>query len=278
VNRASVLGGRLKETLMPVCYGITAMAKLKHNAQPLRNPGQSIDEEIERVIHDDFMTFFVLALVLWAIAFFEWLGKQAHWPRIPGIYALTAIAASAFCVIQYIRTKRRVKNLKKGRDGERDVAEILDELKREGANVLHDLPGEGGNVDHVVICSRGIFVVETKNWSKPERVWQMDYDGERIHIEGRAPNGAPIVQCKAEVGDIKTLLKESTSKIFPVRGVVLFIDWYVKRTSAARGSEVWVVNPKELAGWIRNEREVLSADDVAMATLHLKQFVKRLAA
>ena len=254
------------------------MAKLKPNAQSLRNPGQSIDEEIERVIHDDFMTFFVLTLVLWAIAFFEWLGKQAHWPRIPGIYTLTAIAASAFCVIQFIRTKRRVKNLKKGRDGERDVAEILDELKRQGANVLHDLPGEDGNVDHVVICSRGIFVVETKNWSKPEKVWQMDYDGERIHIEGRAPNAAPIVQCKAEVGDIKTLLKESTSKVFPVRGVVLFIDWYVKRTPAAPGSEVWVLNPKELAGWIRNEREVLSADDVAMATLHLKQFVKRLAA
>jgi hypothetical protein len=106
----------------------------------------------------------------------------------------------------------------------------------------------------------------------------MDYDGERINIQGRAPNEAPIVQCKAEVDDIKTLLKESTSKVFPVRGAVLFVDWYVKRTPAARGSQVWVVNPKELAGWIRNEREVLSADDVAMATLHLKQFVKRLAA
>jgi hypothetical protein len=35
---------------------------------------------------------------------------------------------------------------------------------------------------------------------------------------------------------------------------------------------------KELAGWIRREPDILSAADVAMATLHLKQFVKKLAA
>jgi hypothetical protein len=254
------------------------MAKLKPPAQTLRNPGQSIDEEIERVIHDDFMTFFVLALVLWAIACFELIGKAAHWPRIPGIYAIAAAAATVFCVVQFIRTKKRVKHLKKGRDGEREVAEILDELKRQGASVLHDLPGEAGNVDHVIICTRGIFVVETKAWSKPENVWQMEFDGERIHIPDRPADAAPIIQCKAEAGDIKTLLKESTSKVFPVRGVVVFLDWYVNRQPSARGAAVWVLNPKELAGWIRGEPEVLSADEVAMATLHLKQFVKRLAA
>jgi hypothetical protein len=39
-----------------------------------------------------------------------------------------------------------------------------------------------------------------------------------------------------------------------------------------------VLNPKELAGWIRKEPEILSDSDVAMATLHLKQYVKKLAA
>jgi len=254
------------------------MAKLKPNSQPLRNPGQSIDEEIERVIHDEFLAYYVLALVLWVMAAFEWAAKALHWPRLPGVYAIAAAGATAFCTVQLIRTKRRVKNLKKGRDGERDVAEILDELKREGANVLHDIPGEKGNIDHVVICSRGIFVVETKTWSKPENVWEIDFDGERIHIPTRVPDAAPIVQCKAEVGDIKSLLKESTSMTFPVRGVVVFLGWFVNRKLGARDAGIWVLNPKELAGWIRREPDILSAADVAMATLHLKQFVKRLAA
>ena len=175
--------------------------------------------------------------------------------------------------------RREMLALQKGRDGEREVAEILDELKRQGANVLHDIPGKkDANIDHVLIGSRGIFVVETKAWSKPQDVWEMDFDGERIHIATRQPDAAPIVQCKAEVGDIRSLLKESTSKDFPVRGVVVFLDWFVNRQPGARGADIWVLNPKELAGWIRREPEILSAADVAMATLHLKQFVKRLAA
>jgi hypothetical protein len=224
------------------------------------------------------MTYFVLALIMWVIAAFEWAAKVLHWPRLPGIYAIVAIAATALCTVQFIRTKKRIKNLKKGRDGEREVAEILDELKCQGANVLHDIPGEQGNIDHVVICSRGIFVLETKAWSKPDNVWQMNFDGECIHIATRAPDAAPIVQCKAEVGDIRSLLKESTSKTFPVRGVVVFLDWFVNRKPGASGAEIWVLNPKEIAEWIRRGPDILSAADVAMATLHLKQFVKKLSA
>ena len=214
----------------------------------------------------------------YAVALVEWLAKALNAPREPGVYAVVAGVATAWCVRKFIQTKRRVRNLKKGRDGERQVAELLDELKRHGDHVLHDIPGEKGNVDHVVIGTRGIFVVETKAWSKPDKVWQMDFDGEHIHIATRTPDAAPIIQCKAEVASIKALLRESTSKLFPVRGVVVFLDWFVNRTPSARGSDIWVLNPKELAGWIRREPESLSAADVAMATLHLKQYVKKLAA
>ena len=53
-----------------------------------------------------------------------------------------------------------------------------------------------------------------------------------------------------------------------MRGVVVFLDWFVNRKAGALGAEIWVLNPKELAGWIRREPEVLSEADVAMATLH----------
>jgi hypothetical protein len=38
------------------------------------------------------------------------------------------------------------------------------------------------------------------------------------------------------------------------------------------------MNLEELAGWIRREPDTLSVAEIAMATLHLKQFVKKLAA
>jgi len=69
--------------------------------------------------------------------------------------------------------------------------------------------------------------------------WKMDFDGERIHVAGRAPDAAPIIQCKAEVDEIRSLLKESTSKSFSVRGVVVFLDWFVNRTPSARGATTW---------------------------------------
>ena len=255
------------------------MAKsLQPKSQSLRNPGQSLDDEIDRVIHDDFLGYYILAAMLWVIATIEWLAKVLHYSRVPGAYAIAAGVATALCAVKFIRTRKHVRNLKKGRDGERDVAEILDDLKRHGAQVLHDIPGEKGNVDHVVICTRGIFVVETKAWSKPDNVWEMDFDGEQIHIATRTPDAAPIVQCKAESASIKALLRESTSKTFPVRGVVVFLDWFVNRQPSARGSAIWVLNPQELAGWVRREPEILSDADVAMATLHLKQYVKKLAA
>ena len=254
------------------------MKPSKIKSRPLRNPGQSLDEEIERVVFDDFLGYFLFAGLFWLIAGLEWVGKYFHVARAPGTYAIIAGIATALCVLQFRRTRKEVRKLKQGRDGERDVAEILDDLKRHGAQVLHDIPGEKGNVDHVVICTRGIFVIETKAWSKPENAWEMDFDGDRILIPNRAPENGPIIQCKAESASIKALLKESTSKVFPVRGVVVFLDWFVKRSPAARGSDIWVLNPKELAGWVRREQECLSEADVAMATLHLKQYVKKLAA
>jgi hypothetical protein len=254
------------------------MAKSRLKSQTLRNPGQSLDEKIERAINEEFLGYYILATTLWVFTVIEWGAKTFHLPRAPGAFALAAAAATGLCVRQFFKTRAQVRLDRKGRDGEREVAEILDDLKRLGAHVLHDIPNEEGNVDHVVISKRGIFVIETKNWSKPDKVWEMDFDGAKIHIPTRKADAAPIVQCRAQVSDIRTLLKESTANDFPVRGVVVFLDWYVKRTPSAQGADIWVLNPKELAGWMRRESVVLNDSDVSMAVLHLKQYVKKLAA
>ena len=254
------------------------MPRTTLKSQSLRNPGQSLEEEIERTIHEDFMGYYLLPAMLWVVAAIEWLAKVMHYPRLPGAYVIAAALASALCIAKFIRTKEYVNNLKKGRDGERAVAEILDRFKQFGAEVLHDIPGNRGNVDHVVICRLGVFVIETKAWSKPDKRCKLKFDGECVHIPGRAPDSGPIIQCRAAVEEIRSLLQQSTSKTFPVRGIVVFLDWFIKRTSSARGASIWVLNPKELEGWISRELPVLSTDEVAMATLHLKQYVKKIAA
>jgi len=172
------------------------MAKTsKLKSQTLRNPGQSLDEEMDRAVSVDFMGYYLVAATLWVIAGLEWLARFLNYPRSPAAYAIAALIATVLCVVMFVRTKQRVQNLKRGRDGEREVAEMLDELKRHDTCVLHDIPEEKGNIDHLVICRRGIFVIETKNWSKPDKVWEMQFDGERIHIANRAPDPAPWRRC-----------------------------------------------------------------------------------
>ena len=41
----------------------------------LRNPGQSLEQRIDRVINDDFMGYFILPASLWLIAILEWFAK-----------------------------------------------------------------------------------------------------------------------------------------------------------------------------------------------------------
>ena len=99
---------------------------------------------------------------LWAITLLEWTAKISPWPRIPGAFALAAAAGTALCVWKFFKIRRLVRHDRQDRDGEREVAEILDALKQVDAHVLHDIPGEEGNVDPVVVSTCGIFVIETK--------------------------------------------------------------------------------------------------------------------
>ena len=50
-----------------------------------------------------------------------------------------------------------------GGDGEREVAEYLDRLPQ-SYHVIHDIATDFGNLDHVVVCEKGIFAIETKRW------------------------------------------------------------------------------------------------------------------
>jgi hypothetical protein len=55
---------------------------------------------------------------------------------------------------------------RRGADGERHVARLLEPLVRAGWGVSHDLrvPGSKANVDHVVIGPPGVFAIDTKNY------------------------------------------------------------------------------------------------------------------
>ena len=66
-----------------------------------------------------------------------------------------------------------------------------------------------GNIDHALIGPGGIFAIETKTISKPQSgKCEVSYDGNRVLVNGRAPDRDPIVQAKACARQLREMLAD----------------------------------------------------------------------
>jgi hypothetical protein len=126
-----------------------------------------------------------------------------------------------------------------------------------------------------VIHKSGIYVIETKTFSKPEKgIPIVTYDGERVLVNGKEPNGNPVIQVKAASNWLKELLKESTGKDCNPRPVVVFPGWFVEPTVEAKNSDVWVLNPKALPAFISRSKSQLENDEINLFSFHLSRYVR----
>jgi hypothetical protein len=82
------------------------------------------------------------------------------------------------------------------------------------------------------------------------------------------PDRNPVVQAKAQASWIKSLFSESVGKSPYVKPVVVFPGWYVVNSTRAFG-EVWVLEPKALPGFLKNEPMRMSESDVHLFSHHL---------
>lgn len=139
------------------------------------------------------------------------------------------------------------------------------------------MPGDGFNLDHVLLCRRGIFVIETKTRSKPVgRDARVTFTVDSVLLGGYTPDRDPVRQVEAGGRWLSELLKKSTGRVFPVRGVILFPGWFVEpmaRTWKEAGLP-WVLAPKALSAFIENEPPRLEESEVQMAAFHLERYIR----
>jgi Nuclease-related domain len=253
--------------------GMPGQSPLK--AKPLRVPGQSVDEEIDRSINDTVNSYFLAAALLCVLSAMEWVGYLTHSPRHPVLFSVMAVIGTAAAAWRSMDMRRRVQRLRLGRDGERAVGQFLERLRDGGARVFHDVQGEGFNLDHVVISPQGLYAIETKTYSKPWSNAKITVEGESLKIAGQIPDRDPIVQVSLAARWLEDKLQESTGKRFAVRGVVVFPGWFVEQ-QLPRGP-VWVLEPKMLPGFIEQEPKSVMPEDVALAAFHLSRYVRAMA-
>ena len=222
---------------------------------------------------EDFTYYLFMAGVFLIIALMEcihWLSKSPPWP-LP--YAFIAAAVLVYAGRKAFLIKRKIRNLEQGREGEKAVGQYLDKLREEGYQIFHDIVAEGFNLDHVLIGPSGVYAIETKTISKPsEGEAVVQYDGDKVTVAGLEPDRDPVAQVKSSTVWLQELIEESTGKKFKVRPVILYPGWFIEKQP--KGAEVWVLNPKALPAFLKNENTVMNTDDVHLVSYHLSRYVR----
>lgn len=135
---------------------------------------------------------------------------------IVGIVIGLLIAVTAAGVAGWWRRKRY---LRSGRRGERIVAKELNRLNKREYIVINDMlvvteSGHTSQIDHVVVSTRGIFVIETKNHggrisgSEHSQYWQQHLKSESKSFYN------PLLQNASHIKAIRHLLPRLEKSLF----------------------------------------------------------------
>jgi hypothetical protein len=166
--------------------------------RPLRLAGQSLDEEVKRLLEEEAYPYITVIMVAWTLAGLEIYEFYTASPPAPGQYILAAVAATGFSIYQILRIIRKTRAMALGRDGERAVGQYLERFREQGFQVFHDVVGEHFNIDHVLIGDKGIFAIETKTFSKPAQGKStIRFVDGQLQANGRTIDRNPIEQACA---------------------------------------------------------------------------------
>lgn len=239
--------------------------------RPLRYPGQSLDERIDEILHDEVMPLYWGAVAIVVVVLLDWYvwlaDAKIHPAWLSGLLAVYLVYL--FFKVRYLISK--LKRLKQGRDGERSVGQLLDRLVNSNSRVFHDVLGDGFNIDHILISDKGVYVIETKTYSKPKNgPAKITYSNDNLSFNGKILSTNEFVQAKAAAYWVHKFLKAELGKRFEVKPILLFPGWYVEEQE----SQVWVLNPDRLRVRLYQQKDKLERAQVMDVARTLAKYVR----
>ena len=216
------------------------------------------------------MVFFAMSVLVISM---EWWRFLRPAPISPWVITLALAPFMVASVVFIWRAVRKAKRIKLGRDGERAVGQFLERFRADGFQIYHDVVTGDANIDHVLIGPRGIFTVETKTLSKPERGdARIVASANGVTANGRQLERNPIVQAKAQANWLKHYFGEAGFKV-AVQPVVVFPGWFVEPADfAVLGA--WVLEPKALPPFIDKANLSVSPETAKALSLCLSNYVR----
>jgi Nuclease-related domain len=244
---------------------------LRH--KPLRQAGQSLREERERLFEDRWLPWVLASAMCVALAVHEWYRSVLSAPPQPWTLTFLAVVVLGITAWKTYRLLPKMRNLRLGIEGEKAVGQFLERLHADGYRVFHDLQGPSFNVDHVLIGAAGIFTIETKTWNKPFSGARVSFDGEQLLVGGKSPERDAVRQARAQSAWLRAELRERSGREYKVRPVIVFPGWFVEAPAAALRA-MWVLEPKALPTFLLNETPQLSLDERNLASAQLSRMAR----
>jgi hypothetical protein len=253
---------------------------------PLHTAGQSLDESINNLAFDGLAIFFILTILFLFLIFeihylsspliiVKWLNQTfpPYINPITIIIPLLSLIGIIYCVYRLIIIIKRIKTYKLGRDGERIVGEIFDNLRSKRFVVFHDIVAGNFNIDHVILTPHGIFTIETKTYSKPPK-GEVTYKDDKIIAGNMNLGNKIIIQAESESKWLESILKESTGKNYNVMPVIVFPGWFVQPMPETLKKRIWILNPEALPSFIINKPKIIDESDMYLAAYHISRYIK----
>lgn len=229
--------------------------------KPLRQAGESVSEQQRETVLDTGLIWLLVAIA--GATSLSWWALQL---LIEPALAQTSMLVLGFGAVglglwKVHSIKDTVERFRLGAQGERAVADVLNDLAGSGYRAVHDLQFDNFNVDHVLVGPSGIYVIETKTRSKANvRRNTVRFDGARVQFNDGPWTDDHVRQTKRQAQAIEELLRRYMAKASNVRPVLLYPGWWVEGPD--QKAAIWVTNHDRFAGFVRKERNRLTNVEV----------------
>ena len=243
-------------------------------SKPLRHAGQSLDEEIQSIVSENVAIYAMIIVMPIALIVMEWYRWYMQVPPSPVWTTIFLLPLTVYGIYKLRKEIKHVERLKQGRDGEKAVGQYLESFREAGMKVHHDIVGDGFNIDHVLISTKGVYLIETKTYSKPLKgKTEIEFDGLDFYYNGVKYDDNIQVQVMAGSTWLKNIIEELTIKKVEVKPVVVFPGWFVKMTREHE-SNIWALNPRNLHAFINKQKDVISKEDVQLISNYLARYIR----
>jgi len=229
------------------------------NDKPARNPGQSLDEKINKIEGEavnDAALLFALPIVL---CLWEWGRILFDINPSPIIMTLVLLTISGFAFARMLKLRKELHNHRFGREGERVVGQYLNRLNLFGHRTIHDVVFNRGNIDHIIVSRKGVFSIETKSLRKTGKGdGNISFDGKNVLVNGNPLPRSPIPQAKGQASELTKFIKRRTGNKIHVQPVVVFPDWYVEEELSR---DIWLLSHKRIRKKLDKLQDSLSQQE-----------------